>query len=169
MLKAGTLLLAYALIVCQTYVPQAAPSRYVQNEPRFRLGPVPLHTSVFSEAVKSLLWMESPYPAMTHRGCSTPSRSFCRCLRMDQTTRRRTETGIVGLAAVETHTCLLERLQIEHTFFTSPTAPTCLLFLPRYMLTFISTSSALIQPCMRVTHSLIHPCTHPSIHPSTQH
>lgn len=53
--------------------------------------------SAFSEPVKSPCQMESHYRAMRHRGSSTPSRSFCRCLQMNKTTRQPTETGTVWL------------------------------------------------------------------------
>lgn len=128
-----------------------------KNESKLCLCPVPLNTTVFSEPVKSPWQMESHYPAMTHRGCSTPSRSFCRFLRRNKTTRRLTETGIVWLSTVETHTCLLEKLQIKHTSFTSPAAPTCLLFLSRY--TWHSPQRPLHSSCDAWgsrTHSFIH-------------
>lgn len=83
-----------------------------KNEFKFCLCPVPLNTTVFSEPVKSLWQMESHYRAQMHRGCSTPSRSFCRYLWMNKTSRQLMETGIVWLSTAETHTCLLEKLHI---------------------------------------------------------
>lgn len=60
-------------------------------------GPLALNERVFSEPVKSLCPMESRYRATTHRGYSTPSRSFCRYLQMTKTPRQPTETGTVWL------------------------------------------------------------------------
>lgn len=67
------------------------------NDVKSGLCPVPLNKAVLPEAAKSLRQMESRYPPMMHRGCSTPSRSSCRCLQTNRTSRLPMATGTVWL------------------------------------------------------------------------